>query len=110
ECNLVLDLIDAEAGRRLVLDNEPLDLVIRNIAGPDDGDVAPGSIADPPFFAVENPGVALALRRRGQPTGGAGTHERLCKPEAADFLQPRHRRGPPLLLSFRSLRLTRAPP
>src|SRR5205814_5680477 len=107
-CNLVLDLVNAEAGRRLVLDNEALDLIIRNVTSPDDGDVAPGSVADPPFFAVENPDVALALRCRGQSTGGAGTHERLSKPEAADFLQPRHRREPLLLLLFRTVDVNRA--
>src|SRR5207248_4954688 len=66
------------------------------------------SVADPPFFAVENPGVALALRRRGQSAGGAGTHERFSKPEAADFVQPRHRREPLLLLLFRSVDVNRA--
>src|SRR5207244_5545311 len=100
--------VDAEAGRRLVLDDEALDLVVRDIARPDDGDVAPGRVADPPLLTVENPDVALALRRRGQPTGGAGTHERLSKPEAADFLQSRHRREPLLLLLFRTVDVNRA--
>src|SRR5204863_5361405 len=49
ERDLVLDLVDAEAGRRLVLDDEPLDLIVRKIARPNDGYVAPGSVADPPF-------------------------------------------------------------
>src|SRR5439155_24369686 len=94
ECNLVLDLVDAEAGRRLVLDDEPLDLIVRNIARPNDGDVAPGRIADPPFLAVEDPSVPLALRSRGQPAGGAGTHERFGEPKATDLFQSRHGRQP----------------
>ena len=47
ERDLVLDLLDAEAGRRLVLDDEALDLVVGDIARPDDRNVAPGRVADP---------------------------------------------------------------
>src|SRR6476620_3026819 len=36
ERNLVLDLLDTEAGGRLVLDDEALDLVVGDIARPDD--------------------------------------------------------------------------
>jgi hypothetical protein len=61
ERNLVLDLLDAETGRRLVLDDETLDLVVREIARPDDRNVAPSRVSDPPLLTIENPGVALAL-------------------------------------------------
>ena len=71
ERDLVLDLLDAEAGRRLVLDDEALDLVVGDVARPDDRDVAPRRVADPPLLAVEDPGVALALRRRRQTAAGA---------------------------------------
>ena len=64
ERHLVLDLLDAEAGRRLVLDDEALDLVVVDVARPDDRDVAPGRVADPLLLAVEDPGVAVALGRR----------------------------------------------
>ena len=64
ERDLVLDLLDAEAGRGLVLDDEALDLVVGDVARPDDRDVAPRRVADPPLLAVEDPGVAFALRRR----------------------------------------------
>jgi hypothetical protein len=37
ECNLVLDLFDAEARGRLILDDEPLDLIVGEIARPDNG-------------------------------------------------------------------------
>ena len=45
------------------VDGEP---VIREISRPDDRDIAPRSVTDPTLLAVENPGVALALGRRGQ--------------------------------------------
>ena len=64
ERDLVLDLLDAEAGRGLVLDDEAFDLIVSDIARPDDRDIAPRRIADPPLLTVEDPGVALALRRR----------------------------------------------
>src|SRR6266852_4237785 len=55
ERDLVLDLLDAEAGRRLVLDDEALDLVVGEVARPDDRKVAPRRIADPPFLPGEYP-------------------------------------------------------
>src|SRR5258706_604713 len=64
EGDLVLDLLDAEAGRGLVLDDEALDLVVGEVAGPDDRNVAPRRVADPALLAVEDPRVAFALRRR----------------------------------------------
>src|SRR5208283_3516497 len=85
ERNLVLDFLDAEARRRLVLDDEALDLVVGKIPRPDDGNIAPGSIADPPLLAVEDPGVALALCRGQQAAGRARTHERLGEAETADL-------------------------
>src|SRR5260370_1255720 len=66
ERNLVLDLLDAETGRRLVLDNESLHLIVAEIARPDDGNVAPWRVAHPPLLAIENPGIAFTLGRRGQ--------------------------------------------
>ena len=102
ERDLVLDLLDAEAGRGLVLDDEALDLVVGDVARPDDRDVAPGRVADPPLLAVEDPGVALALRRRRQAAGRPGTHQRLGQAEAADLLEAGHRRQPLLLLLLRS--------
>ena len=73
----MLDLLDAEAGRGLVLDDKALDLVVCDIARPDDRDIAPRRIADPPLLAVEDPGVALAFGGRRQsaaapePTSGS---------------------------------------
>src|SRR6202040_1010417 len=97
------NLLDAESGRRLVLDNEALDLVIGEISRPDDGNIAPGRVADPPLLAIEDPGVALALRRGQQATGRARTHEWLSEAETADLLEARHWRQPLLLLLFRSV-------
>ncbi len=103
ERNLVLDLLDAETGCRLVLDDEALDLVIGQIARPDDGNVAPGRVADPPLFAVEDPGIALAFRGGQQAAACIRPHQRLGQPETADLLEARHRRQPLLLLLFRSV-------
>src|SRR6202023_837593 len=101
--DLVLDLLDAEARRRLVLDYESLDLVVGEVARPDDGKIAPRRVADPPLLAVEDPIVALALCRRCQATGGARTDQRLGEAEAADLLEARHWRQPLLLLLLRSV-------
>src|ERR1700684_142083 len=103
ERNLVLDLLDTEAGRGLVLDDEALDLVIPEIARPDDGKVAPRGIADPTLLAIQDPGVALALRGGLQTAAGTGAPKRLRKAEPADLLEACHRRQPFLLLLFRSV-------
>src|SRR5438270_10784674 len=66
--DFVLNLVDAEAGCRLVLDYETFNLVVVDIARPDDGDVAPRRVADPALLAVKNPSLAVALRRRWQTT------------------------------------------
>src|SRR5271170_4160013 len=101
--NLVLDLFDTEARRRLVLDDEALDLVVGDIARPDNRDVAPGSVADPPLLAVEDPAVALALSRGQHATAYTRAHQWLGQAETADLLEARHRRKPLLLLLFRSV-------
>src|SRR6267378_4226057 len=59
--NLVLNLLHAEAGSGLVLDNETFDLIIGDITRPDDRDVAPGGIPDPLLLAVDDPRIALTL-------------------------------------------------
>src|SRR5262249_15657499 len=41
ERNLAQHLLDAEAGRALVFDDEAFDLVIGHVAGPDDRDITP---------------------------------------------------------------------
>src|SRR5882724_5823854 len=64
ERDFVLNLVNAEAGCRLVLDDETFDLVVGDIARPDDRDVAPRRVADPALLAVKNPSIAVALRRR----------------------------------------------
>src|ERR1700692_317889 len=51
ERDLVLDFFDAEAGRGLVLDNEALYLIVGDIARPDDRNVTPRRVADPPILA-----------------------------------------------------------
>src|SRR6202041_1279507 len=97
EGDLVLDLLDAESGRGLVLDNETLDLIVGNIARPDDRNIAPRRVADPPLLAVEDPGIALAFRRRGHPSAGPRADQRLGETEATDLFPARHCRQPFLL-------------
>src|SRR5260370_32172141 len=55
EGNLVLDLLEAEGRRRLVLGDDSLHLIFRKIACPDDGEVAPWRVTDPPLLSIENP-------------------------------------------------------
>src|SRR5260370_625052 len=62
ERDLVLDLLDTEARRRLVLNDETLDLVVTDVARPDDRHVTPGLVADPFLLAVESPSVAFPFR------------------------------------------------
>src|SRR6266436_89845 len=93
ERNLVLNLFDLEAGRGLNLDDEPFHLVIREIARPDDRNIAPGRVADPLFLTVDDPGISLPLRGRGQAARCAGAYERLGQTEAADLIEARHLHG-----------------
>src|SRR5215470_9727713 len=102
ERDLVQHLLDAEAGRGLVFDNEALDLVVGQVACPDDRDITPRCVADPPFLAIEDPSVAFALRRRGEAAAGSRADQRLGEAEAADLFHARHRRQPLLFLLLRS--------
>jgi hypothetical protein len=103
----MLDLLDAEAARCLVLDNEALDLVVSHISRPDDRKVAPCGVADPLLLAVEDPGVALAFGGCRQAASRSRAHKRLGQTEAADLFEARHRRQPLLLLLFRSVKVDR---
>src|SRR5438445_1630891 len=64
ERDLILDLFNAKAGRSLVLDDETFDLIVGDVARPDDRDIAPRRVADPALLAVKNPSIAVPLRRR----------------------------------------------
>src|SRR5947208_16113913 len=64
ERNLVLNLVHAKPRCGLVFNDETFDLIVVDVARPDDRDVAPGRIADPALLTVKNPGIAVALRRR----------------------------------------------
>src|SRR5947208_1937908 len=82
ERDLVFDLLDAEARRGFVLDDEAFDLIVGEVARPDDRDVAPRRVANPALLAVEDPGVAVALGGRGQAAARARTDQRLGEAEA----------------------------
>src|SRR6202043_2092962 len=90
ERNLVLDLLDAEPGRRLVLDDEALDLVVGEIARPNDGEVAPWRIAHPTPLPIENPGIGPTLGGPDQPAASARTDQRLGQSETPDLFETRH--------------------
>src|SRR6266446_803829 len=77
ERDLVLDLLNTESGIRLVLNDEPFDLVVGDIACPDDRHIAPGRVADPFLLTIENPRIAFAFCGGKKSTGCAGTDERL---------------------------------
>src|SRR5262249_20767426 len=64
ERELVLNLFDTKARRRLVLNDESFDVIVRKIASPDNRNVTPRSIADPLLLAVQDPRVAVLLRGR----------------------------------------------
>src|SRR5271166_6330179 len=104
----MLDLLDAKTGRGFVLDDEALNLVIRQIARPDDREVAPGSIPDPPFLAVEDPGIAIAFSGRRQSAGCSRADQRLGQAETTDLFEARHLRQPFLFLLFRAVEVDRA--
>jgi hypothetical protein len=104
----VLDLLDAETRRSLVLDDEALDLVVGEVACPDDRNVAPRRVADPPLLSIENPGVAFAFGGRGHSSAGSRTHQGLGETKAADLFPSRHRGQPLLFLLLRSVEIDRA--
>src|SRR5438874_8034189 len=108
ERDFVLNLVDAEAGCRLVLDDETFNLLVSNVARPDDRDVAPRRVADPALLAVKNPSIAVALGGGQKSTRRAGTDKRLRQTQAADLIETRHWWEPLLLLLFRSIYIDRA--
>jgi len=90
-------------GRRLVLDDEAFDLIVGQVARPDDRKVAPWRVADPALLTVEDPTVAGALGGRQQAAARARADQRFGEAEAADLLEARHWRQPLLLLLLRSI-------
>src|SRR5439155_436192 len=108
ERNLVLYLFDAKAGRSLVLDDEALDLVVGDVARPDDGNITPWRVANPALLAVENPAIPFAFGGRSHSSARSRTHQRLSEAEATDLFPARHRRQPFLFLLLRSIEIDRA--
>src|SRR6202041_772340 len=78
------------------------------IARPDDGEVPPSRVADPPLLAIENPAISLALGGRGQTTARSRTNQRLGQPGTPDLFVARHLRQPFLLLLLGSIEIDRA--
>src|SRR5262249_33592130 len=83
--HLVLDLLRGEPPRPLVHD-EALDLIVAEVAGPDDDVVRERGVADPFLLAVEDPCVAVAARGRGQAARRARADLGLGQAERADAL------------------------
>jgi len=91
---------------------KPFTLPFVDVAGPDDGDVGEGGVADPLLGAVEDPGVAGAIPREtagggGEAAGGAGADVGFGQAEGADLLHPGHRREPLRLLLLRAAQVDR---
>src|SRR5205809_3113109 len=108
ERDFVLNLVNAEAGCRLVLDDETFNLIVGDIARPDDREVAPRRVADPALLAVKNPSIAVALGRGQKTARRAGTDKQLRQTDAADLVETRHWWKPLLLLLFRPIYIDRA--
>src|SRR5258708_848275 len=104
----MLDLLDAETGRRLVLDDESLHLIVGKIARPDDRNAAPRRVADPPLLAIENPGIAFTLGGCGHTAARSRTDQWLGEAEATDLFVTRHLRQPLLLLLLGAIEIDRA--
>src|SRR4051812_23503659 len=64
----MLDLFRFKSGRVFVLDNEAFDLVIGQVACPNDRYVAPSGIADPLLLAIEHPRIAFSFGSRQEST------------------------------------------
>src|SRR5439155_11641734 len=105
ERHLVLNFFNLESRRRLVCNDESLDLVISDVAYPDDGEIAPRRIAYPFLLAIDDPDVALPFGRCCKAAGRTRTHQRLGQAEAADFFQAGHRWKPLLFLLFRAAQI-----
>src|SRR6266446_1650032 len=71
EGDFVLDLLHFEARRGLVFHDERFDLVVGYVASPDNGNVAPRSVADPFLLTIDDPGVSIPLRSRQHSAGGS---------------------------------------
>src|SRR6185312_6328722 len=87
--------------RSALLHEEPLDLAVLDITGPDHHDVGDRAVADPLLRTADHIGVAVAARRRLQ-RNRVGAVIGLGQREGADLLQPGHPRQPGLLLLLRS--------
>src|ERR1700692_2668076 len=72
-----LYFFDLESGGGFVLDDKGLDLVVGEVARPDDRDVAPRRIADPFLLAVEDPCIPVTLGPSGKAARGSRADERL---------------------------------
>src|SRR6266446_6489594 len=71
EGDFVLDLLYFEASRGLVFHDERFDLVVRYVASPDNGNVAPRSVADPFLLTIDDPGVSIPLGSRQHSARGS---------------------------------------
>src|SRR5207248_11196838 len=108
ERDLVLDLFNAKPRRGLVFNDETLDLIVGDVARPDDRDIAPRRVADPALLAVKDPSIAVALCGGEKSARCARTDERLGQSETADLVEPRHWWEPLLLLLLRPIYIYRA--
>ncbi len=95
--DLVRDLGGGVAGA-VRLDDEALDLLVRDVPRPDQGEVRNGAGADPALGAVDHPFPALQPCRGGQPAGDVRAVVRLGQGKGADLRQGGQARQPARLL------------
>src|SRR5205823_5772069 len=71
ERDFVLNFLNTESRRSLVFNDETFNLVVGDVARPDDRHIAPGRVADPFLLTIENPGIAFAFCGGKKSTGCA---------------------------------------
>jgi hypothetical protein len=83
-----------------LLDQEPFDPAVRDVAGPHQGNVGEGVVTDPLLDAVDHPFAAVPAGR-GLECDRVGAVQRLGEGERAELLKPGHGQQPALLLLLR---------
>ena len=99
--DLVRDLGGGVAGP-VRLHDEALDLLVRDVAGPDQGEVGDGAGTDPALGPVDDPFAVLQPRRGGQAAGDVRAVVRLGQGEGAELGEGGEAREPAGLLLLRA--------
>src|SRR5690606_6261298 len=87
---------------------ETFDLIIIQIARPDDGQIRESSVANPFFLSIQHPTFSSASACGGQSTCRSRSDQWLRQPESTNFLQTLHSRQPLVFLRIRPTHIHRA--